>query len=322
MRRKTVVITGASSGIGRATAEEFARTGARLILAARDIDKLSEVAEHCRTLGGDALAVSTDVADIDQVQALARQAQEFAGKIDVWLSNVGVGMVSQYWNAPMHAHEQVLRANLLGHMHDAYAVLPIFVQQGHGIFVNMISLGGFAAAPYAAAYSASKFGLRGFTEALRGELRRHPNVHVCDVYPAFVDSPGMLHAANYTGKAIKVPPMAIDPRRVARAIVKLSENPRATTIIGASVHAIRLFHALTPTLGSQLMGAFVHWYLKRAKTAPITDGNLFKSPAGTEIYGHRHAAKRIVAFGVAGTAALGLAALFLQRRQVAARFRP
>jgi short-subunit dehydrogenase len=309
MHRKTVVITGASSGIGRATAEAFAHTGARLILASRDIATLAPVAEECNALGGDAIAIPTDVTDIEQVQALARKACDFAGEIDVWLSNVGVGIVSQYWNAPMHAHEQVIRANLLGHMHDAYAALPIFVQQGHGIFINMISLGGFAAAPYAAAYSASKFGLRGFTEALRGELRHHPGVRICDVYPSFVDSPGMLHAANYTGKEIKVPPMAIDPQRVAKAILKLSEHPKDTTIVGEAVHGIRLFHALAPTLASHLMGAFVHWYLKRADTAPLTDGNLFKSPGDNEIYGRHRATKRVAAIGAVGAVALGLAAM-------------
>ena len=174
---RTVVITGASSGIGQATVEAFAQDGVRLVIAARDGAALEDVAGRCRALGAEAVAVPADVTRPDEVAALARRAVEFGGGIDVWVSNVGIGAVGAFHEVPLEAHEQVIRANLIGHMNDAHAAIPVFLRQGHGIFVNMISLGGFAAAPFAAAYSASKFGLRGFAEALRGELAplaRHP----------------------------------------------------------------------------------------------------------------------------------------------------
>jgi short-subunit dehydrogenase len=158
-RAEVVVITGASSGIGQATAEAFARTGARLVIAARNAVALQAVAKTCRGLGADVLVVPTDVSNADQVKAVAEAALSF-GAIDVWVSNVGVGAVGKFQDTPIEAHEQVIRANLIGHMNDAHAVLPIFLKQDRGIFINMISLGGFAAAPYATAYSASKFGLK------------------------------------------------------------------------------------------------------------------------------------------------------------------
>lgn len=275
---RAVVITGASSGIGQATAEAFAREGARLVIAARDADALEEVASRCRQLGAEALAVATDVTRPDEVAALARCALDFAGSIDVWVSNVGVGAVGAFHEVPIEAHEQVIRANLIGHMNDAHAAIPIFLRQGHGVFVNMISLGGFAAAPYAAAYSASKFGLRGLAEALRGELAPYPRIHVCDVYPAFVDAPGIAHGANYTGRQLSAPSPLLDPRTVAEVIVRLARKPRPTTMVGAPTALVRLGHAISPELTTRLMGRFLRGYLARAPRAASSSGNLFAPP--------------------------------------------
>ncbi|MDF2828036.1 MAG: short-chain dehydrogenase/reductase family protein, partial [Mycobacterium sp.] len=105
-----VVITGASSGIGQATAELFARRGAKVVVAARNLDALDEVAERCRAAGGDATAVQTDVTDVAAVRALAERAVAELGGIDVWVSNVGVGAIGRYQDTPMEAHERVIRS--------------------------------------------------------------------------------------------------------------------------------------------------------------------------------------------------------------------
>ncbi|WP_238384211.1 SDR family NAD(P)-dependent oxidoreductase [Teichococcus vastitatis] len=160
----TVVITGASSGIGQATAEAFAREGARLVLAARGPEALEQVAARCRELGAAVAAVPTDITDTEAVQALAERAVQFGCGIEVWVSVVGTGAVGRFHEVPMAAHEQVIRANLLGHMNDAHAVLPVFLRQERGVLININSVGGYASVPFAAAYGASKFGLRGFTE--------------------------------------------------------------------------------------------------------------------------------------------------------------
>lgn len=201
-RDKVVVITGASSGIGRAAAELFARDGARLVLAARDEAALRTVADGCRQRGGQAMPVAVDVTDAGQVARPARAVLSRHGRIDVRIADVGIGAVGLFHEVPMTAHEQVLRTNLLGYMHEAHAVPPVFLEQGRGIFISMNSLGGFVATPYAAAYSASKFGLRGLSEALRAELAGHSHIHVCDVHPSFVDTPGIGHGANRTGRAL------------------------------------------------------------------------------------------------------------------------
>jgi short-subunit dehydrogenase len=231
-RRRTAVITGASSGIGQATAEAFAADGWNLVLAARSREDLETVAARCRDAGAQVLVVPTDVGDAQAVRKLAKLACEFADPIHLWFSNVGGGAVGKFLDVPMASHDQIVRSNLIGHMNDAHVALPIFIEQGHGVFVNMISLGGFAAAPFAAAYSASKFGLKGFSQALRAELADYPGVHICDVYPSFVDTPAVRHAGNYTDKALSAPPPLLDPRTVAAAVVFLADHPRSSVILG------------------------------------------------------------------------------------------
>lgn len=307
---EVVVITGASSGIGQAIAEAFARGGTKLVIAARSAAALQAVAKICRELGADVLVVPTDVTDADQVKALAETAMSF-GTIDVWVSNVGVGAVGKFQDTPIKAHEQVIRANLIGHMNDAHAVLPIFLKQDRGIFINMISLGGFAAAPYATAYSASKFGLKGFSEALRGELAEHPNIHICDIYPAFIDTPGISHGANYTGHELSAPPPVYDARKVADAVVRVSRHPTATTTVGATADLIRFGHFFAPSLSARFMNWFMTTYFKQADTTPITDGNLYapsSRPGGID-GGLRSGRQRLALEAVAATAAIALGLL-------------
>ncbi|MBX4867032.1 SDR family oxidoreductase [Rhizobium bangladeshense] len=311
LENAVVVITGASSGIGQATAEAFARRGSRLVLAARNGEALEKVAETCRGLGAEAVSVVTDVTEAADVRALADKAKAF-GDIDVWVSNVGVGAVGRFEETPIEAHEQVIRTNLIGHMNDAHAVLPIFLKQGRGVFINMISLGGFAAAPFAAAYSASKFGLRGFSEALRAEVADKPRIHVCDVYPAFVDTPGLRHGANYVGRQVSAPPPVLDARRVAEAIVGVARSPRATTTVGVVTTATRLAHLLAPNLAARALSRFMAAYFKRAPRAVESDGNLYRpSTDAARIDGglrspHRYSAPLL--FGLVAVAVLALAA--------------
>ena len=282
---KKIVITGASSGIGAATAEAFAATGAQLFLAARGTEGLEEVAARCRAAGGEAHVHSTDVTDAAQVVALAHAANEQLGGIDLWFSDVGIGALGRFHEVPIAAHEQVIAANLVGHMHNAHAVLPIFLGQGYGTFVNMISVGGFLATPWSAAYSASKFGLRGFSQALRAELSLHPRIHICDVYPTFVDTPGVAHAANYVGRRLSVPPGVLNPRSVADAVVRLADRPRNTTVVGAPAPLLVLAQALTPNLGAAVLNGFLGTYFREVDPTPTTDGALFEAGEGGAVDG-------------------------------------
>lgn len=275
-----VVITGASSGIGRAAAQAFASQGARLVLASRDAAALADVVGECEALGAQALAVPTDVTNGDAVENLARRAAEFgAGKIDVWVNNAGVGAVGGFEETPLAAHEQVVQTDLLGYLRGAYVVLPYFKAQRSGVLINTLSVGSWVAQPYAVAYSASKYGLRGFSEALRGELSQWPGIHVCDVYPAVIDTPGFRDGGNFTGGKLKPPPPRYDPRLVAEAMVRLATHPRPSTTVGGTARLLRLGHFLLPGF-TQLAGVLTGYALKHSKPAATSSGNLFQPPSG------------------------------------------
>ncbi|WP_019517290.1 SDR family oxidoreductase [Sphingomonas sp. Mn802worker] len=315
-----VVITGASSGIGAATALAFAKKGAHLVLAARGQAGLEDIAAKVHAAGGTAEVRSVDVTDAAAVAAFATEAKAILGEIDLWFSNVGVGVVGKYEDVPMADHKQVIDANLLGHMNDAHAVWPIFLAQDRGIWVNMISVGGFVATPYAAAYAASKFGLRGFSQALRAEVSKHPHIHVCDVYPTFVDTPGIDHAGNYTGAKLSLPPGALAPETVAKAVVKLAKRPRNTTVVGAPACAMKLGQFAAPNLGAAMMNGFMDVWSNRAKPGEDDAGTIHQPPAtpsGAD-GGRRHPERRrkagMVAGGIAAAGVAGLTAFLWRRR--------
>jgi short-subunit dehydrogenase len=272
-----VVIMGASSGIGAATAIAFARQGAQLVLGARGKEGLDDVAWRCGQAGGSADVRVVDATDADAVAAFARYARDTMGQIDLWFSNVGSGVVGRFADVPIADHRQVIETNLITHMNDAHAVLPIFLEQDYGIWVNMISSGGFVATPYAAAYGASKYGLRGFSEALRAELGKKRDIHVCDVYPSFVDTPGFSHAANYTGAKLSYPPGVLAPEKVADAIVALARRPRSSTVLGAPDMTKKLTQ-LAPDLIASGMNRLLEAWSKRADRTEETVGALYAPP--------------------------------------------
>lgn len=276
LRNKVVVITGASSGVGKAMALEFAKYGTKLVLAARRHDALNEVAEECRSLGSVAEVVVCDTRISQEVQVLARAANEFGGAIDVWINNAGVLAAGALDETPAIVVENVIRTNLLGYMNGAQEALPFFKTQGHGILINNISVGGWLPVPYASAYSASKYGLRGFSEALKGEVSNYPNIHIVDIFPGFLDTPGMQHSANYTGKALKPAPPISDPRRVARAVIKLAQNPQSRKTIGAASGILRLSYALFPKITRNITGMVIRKYLNVADDIEHTSGNVLK----------------------------------------------
>lgn len=314
LRDLRVVIVGASSGIGRAAALAFAREGARLVIAARRGEVLAEVARECQAAGGKALAVVTDAADAGAVQALAQQADVTMGGIDVWINNAGTGVFGPFQDADIALHRRTIEVNLIGAMNGAWAVLPILRRQGRGILINTVSLGGWTPAPYAAAYTASKFGLRGFAASLRQELADQPDIHICGVFPAMVDTPGFAHGANVSGRSLDPGPLLYTSEDVAKAFLKLAQHPRDEVAVGWPARAGQLSYILARKPLERLSGRAVDKLLARAKPAARTEGALLAPlPEGQGTSGGWLAQKKLPSAGPLslGLVGAGLAGLFL-----------
>ncbi|HYE34246.1 SDR family oxidoreductase [Methylocaldum sp.] len=270
-----IVITGASSGIGRATAMKAAEQNGTVVLAARQADVLHEVARECEQIGGRALPMKTDVTDEEQVRQLARRAIETYGRIDAWVNDAAVTMLSRFEDAPADAFRRVIETNFFGYVHGARAVLPYFHRQGHGVLVNVGSVVGKVAAPYASAYVASKFAITGFSESLRMELRDTPDIHVCTILPATIDTPLFQHAANYSGKVVQAMPPVYAPEDVAEAILHTIHHPKREVTVGNARRMIAMRN-LVPPLAERMVAKKVERRHFQAGPGTNSPGNLFE----------------------------------------------
>src|SRR3954468_1579317 len=252
LSKSVVVITGASSGIGRATALAFASAGADVVLAARRQAPLREAAAECEQRGARALAVPTDMRDEAAVKRLADSAVERFGGIDVWVNNAGVTLLARFEDAPSELWREVLEVNLFGYANGARAAIPHLRARGGGAIVNVGSVNSRVGAPYASAYVASKFAVRGFAECLRDELRSE-GIDVCTIMPASIDTPLFQHAANFAGRPIKPLRPVLRPERVAAAIVRCAQRPRREGVLGFSGRQLVVLHDLALPLFERVM---------------------------------------------------------------------
>lgn len=275
LRGSTVVITGASSGIGRATALELARHGANVVAAARREDALGTLVDQCKSLGSRAIAVPTDVADEAQVDALARQAVERFGRIDVWVNNAGVYLAGAFEDVPSADFRQSIDVNLLGYAHGTRAALRQFRRQGRGVLINNVSIAGVLPMPYFSAYTTAKFGVLGLTLALRQELRG-TGIEVCAVLPSSIDTPIFQHAGNYHGRPLRAMTPTYSSEAAARAIVGVAERPRRLTIVGGFGRLVAWLYPLMPWLFEHLSAGILRsQHFRGAAAQPPTSGNLF-----------------------------------------------
>lgn len=287
LRDKVVVITGASSGIGRAAAQAFAAAGARLALAARNQSALTVAARECveagGEAGGDAIAVPCDVTDAEQVLHLAETARQHYGRIDVWVNDAGVHLLGRVDEVPLEDFRQVVDVNLMGTVHGCRAALPVFRSQGAGVLINIGSMAGTMGQPYAAAYVASKWAVRGLSEALRMEVMDQPGIQVCAVLPPSIDTPLFQHAANYAGRAVQPIPPVYSPEQVAETIVAVARRPVRETFIGMG-RLTAMAHAVAPGATERLMSRAASRHHFQQRPSGPYQGNLY-TPQADSVHG-------------------------------------
>lgn len=258
LEQAVVVITGASSGIGRAAALRIARRGASLGLCARAEEPLAAVAAECEAAGAEVLRRSVDVADEEAVLAFATAVEGRFGRIDVWVNNAATIAYGTFDEIPSEVFRGVVETNLMGQVHGARAALPRFRAQGSGVLINMSSVWGRVPSPQVSPYVTAKHAIRAFSECLHGELRDEPDIHVATVVPEAVDTPIFEHAANYTGRQVRAIPPVLDPEEVARGIEACAESPRREVSYGRAGRALEVMHATAPPLYRRLANpAFV-----------------------------------------------------------------
>ena len=234
MADRVAVITGASSGIGEATAKALAGEGYAVVLAARREERINELADEIRSGGAKALAVPTDVSDPDAATALVQAAKDEFGSVDVLVNNAGVMLLGPILGADLEHWQRMVNVNVLGLMYCTHAALPIMQEQGSGHIVNVSSVAGRVARLGSGAYNATKWGVGAFSESLRQEALNY-NVRVTIVEPGFVDTelqghnelPVVVEALKQAREeAVKV----LDAQDIANAIVYAVQQPEHVSI--------------------------------------------------------------------------------------------
>ena len=249
-----ILITGASSGIGAASARLFAANGYRVVLAARRMERLQEIEKDIETLGGEAISVETDLTHIDQINALVEKTLDAYGRIDILFNNAGFGRAK--WLEDMDPQKDIelqIQVNLNGVIQMTRAVLPHMIERKSGHIINMASLAAFIATPTYSIYAATKYGVRGFSNALRREVGIL-GIKVSSIFPGGVKTEFAKHLAAKRKTGITTPQaLLLSSEDVARTVMLVARRPRRTVIIPWLSRIGVLFEMLFPGLNDWLI---------------------------------------------------------------------
>ena len=255
LKDQVIVITGASSGIGLATARLAARCGARVVMAARNGPDLNRAADEIRVNGGQVLPVVTDVADEAAVSRLGEAALLEFGTIDTWVNNAGLSIYGKLTDVPLEDKRKMFDINFWGVVHGCRTAIRLMQHRG-GVLINIGSEVSDLAVPLQGMYSASKHAVKGYTDALRMELEhdRIP-IAVTLVKPAAINTPFPEHARNYLEEGVpKLPSPVYAPEVVAEAILRCAEKPVRDVFVGGSGRLQVALGHLAPRLSDAYMG--------------------------------------------------------------------
>jgi short-subunit dehydrogenase len=272
LRGRRVVVVGATSGVGRATALLLASEGCRLLLAARSDGDLAGVAVACRSRGAELVVTeAVDIARAEDVQRLEAAARRHLGGADIWINTASVLLAGDLTVCPVAELEQLVAVNLTGTVLTTRAALTLFDEQGHGTLINTSSLLGLVTNPLVPVYCATKAAIRQLTMAVRRSPRPRA-VRICVVLPGPIDTPIFASAGNHTGRPLRAIPPAASPWRVAAAIVRCARRPRRTTTTGVTGWGLLAAHRLAPRLTDWGVARYSGALLTRAGHVEPTSG--------------------------------------------------
>ncbi len=246
INEQVAVIFGASSGIGRQAALDFAERGAKVVVAARSEDGLKSLVEEIENKGGEAYYQIADAADYEQVKAVADRTFEKFGRLDTWVHSAGAFIFAKVEQTEPEEYKRLIEVNLLGQIYGAKAALPYLKQNG-GALIHISSVEAWRTVPYQSAYGASKHGINGFVQALRVELAHDEiPVSVSQILPAAINTPIYDKGRNKTPfKPRPVPPI-YHPQIVSDAILYAAENPTTDLVAGGAGVGVLLAERISP----------------------------------------------------------------------------
>lgn len=247
IHQQVVAIVGASSGIGRSTALEFAKQGATVVVSARSISGLTSLVDEISSLGGEVMAVPADVASFEQVQAIANKTVERYGRLDTWVHLSATAVFARFEQVTPEEFKRVIEVNLMGQVHGAMAALPHLRREGRGSLIHVSSVEARRSLPLQSSYSASKHAIEGFLESLRVELQ-HDGVpiNVTNVMPATINTPFYNKGLTKLGVQPTGIPPYYQPDLVARAILHVAEHPTRDIIVGDAGRVLDLLQKISP----------------------------------------------------------------------------
>lgn len=250
LKNKTVLITGASSGIGAATAKLFAEKGANVFLVARNEERLKKIKECCQKLGAKAEYCIADISESEQIQAAVNLAIDKFGALDIVHCNAGIYLRCAAKDLEKQQLQKIMNVNFYGTLNTVYAVLPYFLKRGGGSIITTCSMDGKKGVPPDSAYVASKFAINGFHQVLRQELKNY-KIHVGMIFPSRTDTPQIAHVATP-----KITPKA-NPEKIAKAVVRCYLGKKSEVMVPhLPCKLLTIGEFLSPRIGDFMVRAF------------------------------------------------------------------
>src|SRR5437763_3032135 len=281
MPTKTVVITGAAAGVGRATARAFGRRGAGVGLLARGVDDLNDAAAEIEAAGGTALVLPTDVADADAVEAAAEAVEQRFGPISIWVNCAMATIFANVWDITPAEYRRATEVTYLGYVWGTMAALRRMRPRNHGAIVQVGSALAYRAIPLQSAYCGAKFAIRGFTDSLRSELiHERSRVHLTMVQMPALNTPQFGWARNKTGRRAQPVPPIFQPEVAAEAIVYAAHARRREIYVGGSTVKAILANKIAPGLLDRYLARNNAGQLSREPADPSRPDNLFAAAPG------------------------------------------